>query len=91
MNCPVCKKEMEQGFLGVGGGYITLVDWTKTKRKLFLCEGDLSIMRKTLSGARLTGHICRDCKKIVFDYSDQEVKDIKRKKEPFWVSLFTKS
>ena len=72
MVCPYCGKEMEKGHLQSPHE----IAWLKgEKRHLFGRAGlhDGSVVLSELSylkGSAVTAYLCRDCKKVLVDYSD---------------------
>lgn len=73
MNCPVCGKEMEQGLLQGN----QRVSWVKREHKLSLLPktGEILLENKGMGSFLLTAWICKDCKKMVVDYSDKDVQE----------------
>ena len=73
MRCPICNQEMEQGFVQSG----TKVIWTKRIHKISLLpkDGDVLLLKSVLIPSAIPASICRDCKKIMMDYSETEVSD----------------
>ena len=64
MKCPYCEKEMEQGFIQSPHE----ISWKKgDKRPLFVILSELSFMK----GSAVTAFLCRDCQKVIIDYSDE--------------------
>ncbi len=68
MKCPFCVNQMEQGFLQGGN----LLVWTKKRHYLSLLtkEGEVELDRNYLVGTALPAWICRNCKKVIADYSE---------------------
>ena len=66
MNCPVCGKEMEPGFVQTN----QRAAWVKKPHPLTLMpkEGEVLLDNKLFSSCSFPGWICRDCRKIVLDY-----------------------
>ena len=67
MQCPVCGKEMEQGFLQSGQRMV----WVKTPHKVSLLpkSGEVLLGNNVLGGLSFEAYICKSCKKIILDYS----------------------
>jgi len=59
---------MEPGFLQSG----SLLVWVRKKHILSLLpkEGEILLERNHLTGAAVSAWICKKCKKIIADYSD---------------------
>ena len=74
MNCPYCNQEMEDGIIQ-GRDELS---WKKgTKRPLFgrAMFHDDSVVLSELSyikGAAVIAYLCRSCKKVIIDYSDEK-------------------
>ena len=66
MNCPVCGKAMEPGFVQTN----QRAAWVKQPHPLTLMpkEGEVLLDNKLFSSCSFPGWLCRDCKKIVLDY-----------------------
>lgn len=73
MKCPICHQEMEQGFLQGN----KRVAWVKKKHKLSLLpkEGEVLLANKTMQEFIFSAWICKTCKKVVIDYSNQEYQE----------------
>ncbi|MBQ1827205.1 MAG: hypothetical protein II126_04450 [Erysipelotrichaceae bacterium] len=73
MKCPYCNKEMEKGAIQSQQE----IAWLKgDKRHLFakadFHEGSVVLSRLSIiKGAAVTAYLCRDCRKVVIDYSDE--------------------
>ena len=73
MKCPYCEKEMEQGFIQSPHE----ISWKKgDKRPLFgraqLYEGSVILSELSfVKGSAVTAFLCRDCQKVIIDYSDE--------------------
>lgn len=69
MECPICGKEMEQGFIQGN----QRVAWVKSKHKISILpqEGEVLLDNKTFGSLLFTAWICKDCEKILLDYSDK--------------------
>ncbi len=67
IRCPFCVNEMERGFLQGGN----LLVWTKKRHYLSLLtrDGEVELTHNYLVGPALTAWICKDCKKVIADYS----------------------
>ena len=65
MKCPYCEKEMEQGFIQSPHE----ISWKKgDKRPLF---GRAQFHEGSVKGSAVTAFLCRDCQKVIIDYSDE--------------------
>lgn len=73
MKCPSCNDEMEAGYLQTG----TRVAWTKKIHKVSLLpkEGELLLQNNLFNGVNFQAHICKECKKVVLDYSDKKYEE----------------
>ena len=73
MNCPVCGKEMEKGYVQTSCG----LTWVKQKRviSLFPQEGSINLPGSTFSGLAVDAFVCRTCKKMVVDYAETKSKE----------------
>lgn len=73
MQCPYCGKEMEQGLLQS----LQEIAWLKGEKRRLLGRASFhegSVVLSELSewkGSAVTAWLCRDCKKVLIDYSDQ--------------------
>lgn len=73
MICPYCKKEMEKGLIQSGEE----LSWSKgEKRHFFLNAGfykdSIVLSKRSFSkGSAVTAFVCRDCQKVLIDYSDE--------------------
>jgi hypothetical protein len=68
MECPFCNKEMENGFVQSGKE----IFWGDKKHKVFCFphdEGEFSLA-DGWNSAVINACCCRDCKKIIIDYSN---------------------
>ncbi|OUQ56954.1 hypothetical protein B5E58_09880 [Tyzzerella sp. An114] len=72
MKCPYCNSEMEQGFLHG----MKRVAWMTKKRKseTALNGDDIVFEDNAFNDFIFSGYICKDCKKMVIDYSDKNIK-----------------
>ncbi len=68
MDCPFCLRPMEKGLLQAGN----ILVWVKKKHYLSLIprEGEVELDRNYLTGAALPAWICKNCEKVIADYSD---------------------
>lgn len=73
MNCPNCNTKMEKGFLQG----MRRVAWVKKHHKVSLLpkQGEILLENNTINDFVFLAWICKECKKIVVDYSDKEVKE----------------
>ena len=73
MNCPICDKIMEQGFVQAGG----TVTWVKKKHKISLWpgKGETMLGRSVMGYCAIPAYICKDCKKVLLDYTETEVEE----------------
>jgi hypothetical protein len=62
---------MEKGYLQAG----QIMLWAKKKHKISLLprDGEVLIAKNYLTGVALEAYICKQCKKVVFDYASTEV------------------
>ncbi len=74
MKCPCCGDEMEKGYLQAG----QILLWARKKHKISLLprDGDVLIDKNYWSGVSPEAYICKQCKKLVVDYSATEVTDV---------------
>lgn len=73
MKCPNCQQEMTAGFLQSG----ERMAFNQHIHKLSLLsqdEEDTMIVNHTFGGSNFSGFICKNCRLIVFDYSNPKVK-----------------
>ena len=70
IRCPICNQEMEKGFLQGQ----ERIGWVKKKHLFSILpkEGEVLLENNFMKQFLLTAYICKDCKKIVVDYSDKE-------------------
>lgn len=72
MKCPYCKKEMELGFIQSPQE----ISWKKGDKKPLMGraqfhEGSVILSKLSfLKGSAVTAFLCRECKKVIIDYSD---------------------
>ncbi len=73
MKCPYCNNEMEQGLLQG----MRRVAWVKNRHKisLFPKQGEILLENNTCNDFILSAEICKNCKKIILDYSDKEIQE----------------
>ena len=72
MKCPYCQKEMEKGVIQS----IQEIAWLKKKH--LLAAADLHSREKPVilsprsfwKGSQVTAYLCRDCEKVIIDYSE---------------------
>ena len=64
MNCPICDKIMEQGFVQAGG----TVTWVKKKHKISLWpgKGETMLGRSVMGYCAIPAYICKDCKNAFY-------------------------
>ncbi|WP_024861879.1 PF20097 family protein [Ruminococcus flavefaciens] len=73
MKCPYCKKEMELGFIQSPQE----ISWKKGDKRPLLGraqfhEGSVILSELSfLKGAAVTAFLCRECKKVIIEYSDE--------------------
>ena len=73
MKCPYCKKEMELGFIQSPQE----ISWKKGDKRPLLGraqfhEGSVILSELSfLKGSAVTAFLCRECKKVIIDYSDE--------------------
>ena len=74
MRCPYCNKEMEEGIIQSPQE----ISWKKgIKRPVFgraqFHEGSVVLSELSLmKGSAVVAFLCRECKKVIIDYSDEE-------------------
>ena len=72
MKCPYCKNEMELGFIQSPQE----ISWKKGDKKPLMGraqfhEGSVILSEISfLKGSAVTAFLCRECKKVIIDYSD---------------------
>ena len=70
MNCPYCGKEMEKGVIQSPHE----ISWQKKKsfigRAMFHENSIVLSELSMLKGSAVIAYLCRDCQKIVIDYSE---------------------
>ena len=73
MNCPVCGKMMEEGLVQAGPRAI----WVKKKHLVSLLpkKGEVELGRNLMGYCAIPALICKDCKRVLMDYSDTEPLD----------------
>ena len=73
MKCPYCEKEMELGFIQSPQE----LSWKKGDKRPLLGRAQIregSVILSELSflkGSAVTAFLCRECKKVIIDYSDE--------------------
>ncbi|GKX29295.1 hypothetical protein SH1V18_17750 [Vallitalea longa] len=72
MKCPYCGKEMEQGV--IQSPYE--ISWDKKKHLFGSAHGrkeSIVLSESTMiKGCAVIAYLCRECKKIVIDYTDEK-------------------
>ncbi len=73
MRCPVCGKEMEQGFMQGN----QRVAWVKSKHKVSILprKGEVLLENKAFNSFLFAAWICKSCQKILVDYSDKNYQE----------------
>lgn len=73
MKCPNCNNEMEHGFLQG----MRRVAWVKNQHKVSLLpkQGEILLENNTFKDFIFSAWICKNCKKIVVDYSDKDIQE----------------
>jgi RNase P subunit RPR2 len=73
MDCPKCNNEMEQGYLQG----MRRVAWVKNKHKVSLLpkQGEVLLENNYVKDFLLKAWICKNCKKIIIDYSNKEIRE----------------
>lgn len=73
MKCPYCDEEMEQGYLQA----MRRIAWVKQIHKVSLLpkQGEVLLENNTFGDAVFSAHICKKCKKVLFDYSDKDIEE----------------
>lgn len=69
MKCPYCDKEMEKGFVQSAR---TVLYTTEKNEGLFTikAKGDIVLTSNNWTNPTCIAYHCRDCKKVVIDYSE---------------------
>ena len=73
MKCPYCNIEMEQGFIQSPQE----ISWKKGEKRPLLGRAQFhegSVILSELSfikGSAVTAYLCRACRKVIIDYSDE--------------------
>lgn len=73
MECPYCNKEMEKGLIQSPHE----ISWFKGEKKhLFgraMFHKDSVVLSELsfIKGSAVIAYLCRDCKKVIIDFSDQ--------------------
>ena len=67
MICQFCNTEMEKGYLQAG----QIMLWAKKKHKISLLprEGEVLVAKDYLFCVAPEAYICKECEKIVVDYT----------------------
>ena len=70
MRCPFCTEEMEKGLLQAGN----MIVWVRKKHYVSLLpkEGEVLLGRNFLTGVTLPSWICKNCRKVITEYEDNE-------------------
>ena len=73
MKCPNCSEKMDQGYLQG----MKRVAWVKNKHKVSLLpkQGEVLLENNTVKDFLLKAWICKNCKKIIIDYSNKEIRE----------------
>ena len=73
MKCPNCSEKMDQGYLQG----MRRVAWVKNKHKFSLLpkQAEVLLENNTVKDFLLKAWICKNCKKIIIDYSNKEVRE----------------
>ena len=71
VRCPFCEQNMEKGLLQSGGSMIV---WVKNKHYFSLKPkaGEVVLDRNYLTGGSVHAWICKDCKRVVIEYTEKE-------------------
>ena len=67
MKCPFCNNEMTKGYIQSGQHIL----WTQKKHNISLIpinDNEIILSKKLLGGSSVSGHICKNCKKIILEY-----------------------
>ena len=69
MRCPFCGNDMEKGLLQSGN----MIVWVKKKHYLSLLprDGEVVLDRNYLTGASVPSWICKECKKVISEYTEE--------------------
>lgn len=69
MKCPCCGEEMEKGYMQGASG----MTWTQDLHNLMLAfpkENEVMFTSGGNAHCCCTAYICKECQKIIMDYSD---------------------
>lgn len=73
MNCPYCGRELEKGLIQSPNE----ISWLKGEQKHLFAKAEFHEGAVVLSefsfvkGSAVKAFLCRECKKVVIDYSDE--------------------
>ena len=73
MKCPYCNNEMERGVIQSPQE----ISWKKGDKRpvfgrAFFHEGSVILSELSfMKGSAVTAFLCRECKKVIIDYSDE--------------------
>ena len=72
MKCPYCQKEMERGIIQSRDE----LSWIKKDHKTFFGrafqENSIVLSEWGFFGSGVEAHVCKDCQKVIIDYSKEE-------------------
>ena len=73
MKCPYCQKEMERGIIQSNNE----LNWIKKDRKTFFGgsmwhDDSIVLSEWSLFGSGVEAYVCKDCQKVIIDYSKEE-------------------
>lgn len=81
MNCPICGKKMDTGFVE-SRSRIFFVEQRKSVIWPFWTDNDEIKLCDYWSVPTCIAYICRCCKKVVIDYTPEAIKAAKKGKHP---------
>lgn len=67
MKCPFCGEEMSEGYLESGRYFIWKAEDDRGKKQEYL------LIKSYMGGAKLHGHICPYCRKLVLDIPESHI------------------
>ena len=72
MICPFCGKEMDHGVVQTDAR----LSWNRQKKMInWPDKGEVQLGFKALGWVSIPADICRDCKKVIVDYSESNWKE----------------
>ena len=73
VRCPECGHEMEEGLLQG----VQRVAWVRKRHRLSLWpkKGEILLANNPFQDFVFPAWICKDCKKIIMEYGDKEIRE----------------